>query len=213
VVVGGGNFSSESGGEGGFAARTEGNRPDRFRPEGRLADMEREPETPPGPPWWRVALIGRRPRRTLVRLLVLVVLTVLLFRFVLVLVRIEGISMSPTFRDKHVGIVYRLAYLFHEPQRGDVVAIRPLAGERAGYYLKRIVGLPGDSIAFHAGQLLINGQPLDEPYLKRSYSWEMEPMTIGPGSYYVVGDNRTMDRVDHFQGRASRERIIGKILL
>lgn len=175
--------------------------------------MERNSDISPAPPWWRVALVGRRPKRTLARLLVLVVLTLLVFRFVLVLVRVEGISMSPTYRDNHLGVIYRLSYLFHEPRRGDVVAIRPVAGEHAGYYLKRIVGLPGESVAFHAGQLLINGSVLDEPYLRTTYSWEMEPVTVGPGSYYVVGDNRTMDWGDHFQGRTGRDRIIGRILL
>jgi signal peptidase I len=149
----------------------------------------------------------------LVRLSVLVVLTVLVFRFGLVLVRVEGISMSPTYQDHHVGIINRLSYLFHDPRRGDVVAVRPMAGEHAGYYLKRIVGLPGESVAFHAGQLLINGRPLDEPYLRSSYSWEMESVTVGPNSYYVVGDNRTMDWADHFQGRTGRDRIVGRILL
>ena len=86
-------------------------------------DMEREPEMTPTPPWWRVALIGRRPKRTLARLSALVVITLLVFRFVLVLVRIDGISMSPTYLNNHTGVVFRLAYLFRDPQRGDVVAM------------------------------------------------------------------------------------------
>ena len=160
-----------------------------------------------------MVLIGRKPKRTLVRLVVLVVLTVLVFKFVLLPVRIEGISMLPTYRDHHLGLVSRVAYLFHEPRRGDVVAIRPEAGEHAGYYLKRIIGLPGETLAFHAGELLINGQVLEEPYLKSPYSWEMDAVTIRPGFYYVVGDNRTMDRQDHFQGRIERGQIVGRILL
>lgn len=177
----------------------------------RLAD--RNSEKSPAPPWWRVALIGRRPKRTLVRLSVLVILTVFVFRFVLILVRVEGISMLPTYQDHHLGVICRLSYLFHDPRRGDVVAIRPAAGEHAGFYLKRIVGLPGESVAFHAGHLLINGSILDEPYLRSSYSWEMAPVTVGAGCYYVVGDNRTMDWGDHFQGRTERDRIAGRILL
>jgi len=165
------------------------------------------------PPWWRVVLVGRNPKRTLVRLAVLVVLTAIVFRFVLVLVRIDGISMSPTYRDKRLGVVYRLAFLFHEPVRGDVVAIRPVAGEHAGYYLKRIVGMPGETVAFHGGHLLINGRVVPEPYLAWPYAWEMAPVQVGTGQYYVVGDNRTMDWSDHVQGRTERERIIGRILL
>ena len=175
--------------------------------------MDRQAEAVPAPPWWRVALIGRNPRRTLVRLAALVVLTALVFKFVLVAVRINGISMAPTYRDKRLGLVYRLAYAFHEPQRGDVVAIRPVAGEHAGYYLKRIIGLPGETVAFDAGRLLINGRVLEEPYLRWRYSWDMAPVLVGSHQYYVVGDNRTMDRSDHFQGRTERDRIIGRILL
>ena len=146
------------------------------------------------------------------RLCVLVVLTVLTFKFVVVLVRVDGLSMAPTYRPKQIEVVNRLAFLFHEPQRGDVVAIRPVAGEHAGYYMKRIVGLPGETVAFHAGHLLINGRVLDEPYMKWPYAWEMAPVLVGLSEYYVVGDNRTMDRLGHSQGRTERAHIIGNVI-
>lgn len=146
------------------------------------------------------------------RLCVWVVLTVLIFKYVVVLVRVDGLSMAPTYRDQQIELINRLAFLFHEPMRGDVVGIRPVAGEHAGYYMKRIVGLPGETVAFHAGHLLINHRVLDEPYLKWPYAWEMDPVLVGPSQYYVVGDNRTMDRLGHSQGRTERAHIIGKII-
>jgi len=79
--------------------------------------------------------------------------------------------------------------------------------------LKRIIGLPGDSVSFHGGQAYINGQLLEEPYVKNGCDWEHAPIQCGPDQYYVVGDNRSMPFDYHMQGRAERQRIIGKVLL
>ena len=79
--------------------------------------------------------------------------------------------------------------------------------------MKRIIGLPGETVWFHQGQVYINGQLLSEPYLKCDCDWEHEPVVCGPDQYYVVGDNRSMPFEYHQQGRAGRDRIIGKLLL
>ena len=164
------------------------------------------------PPNWAVrALIGRNPRVTLVRMAIWVLALVVMARFVLIPIRVVGISMMPTYAENRVNFVNCLVYHFHPPQRGDVVSIR-LAGNHV-MYCKRIVGLPGETVAFHEGRLLINGQPLDEPYVKNPCSWEHEPIPVGPDEYYVVGDNRLMGFLDHEQGRTSRDRIVGKLLL
>jgi len=165
---------------------------------------------PAPPPWWQVVLIGRRPKRTLVRIMVLVVACFLLREFALLPIRIVGISMQPTYQDRAINCVNRLAYVFHEPRRGDVVGIR-LAGEHV-LYLKRIVGLPGETVAFHRGRLLINGQPLSEPYASPC-RWELPPVPVKPDEYYVVGDNRSMRAADHYMGKVENWRIVGKILL
>ena len=134
------------------------------------------------------------------------------FKFVLQPIRVEGGSMLPTYKDHGVHFVYRLAYLFHEPRRGDVVAIRTEAGEHV-MYMKRIVGLPGETVAFHQGYLFINGKLLDEPYLILRGTWEHAPKLDGPDQYYVVGDNRDMPWDDHYKGRSPRDLIIGKVVL
>jgi len=157
-------------------------------------------------------LIGRNPKRTLVRIIVLAIVSLVVCKFVLVPVHVDGGSMLPTYRENGFNFVNRLAYLFHEPRRGDVVAIRLPAGEHV-MYMKRIVGLPGETVAFHKGQLYINGKPLNEPYVKLPGNWEHEPEPVGPDHYYVVGDNRDMPWDDHVHGRAARENIIGKVLL
>lgn len=163
------------------------------------------------PAWWRKALIGRNPRHTLLRTAAWVVVLLLISKFVLLPVQVEGVSMQPTYKPRSVNLVNRLAYLFHEPRRGDVVAIR--FSDEHIMLMKRIVGLPGETVAFHQGRLLINGKVLDEPYVKFPCTWEHEPAQVGPDEYYVVGDNRSMDFYDHEQGRAKRNRIVGKIVL
>ncbi len=164
------------------------------------------------PGWGQRVLIGRNPKRTLVRVVLLVVASLIVFRYVLVPVRVDGASMLPTYKENGVNFVNRLAYLFHEPQRGDVVAVRLLAGAHR-MYLKRIVGLPGETVAFRRGQLLINGQPLAEPYVKFPCDWNQNPVQVGPDQYYLVGDNRDNSREGHEQGRAPRAFILGKVLL
>jgi signal peptidase I len=122
--------------------------------------------------------------------------------------------MLPTFQDHGVNFINRLAYSRSEPQRGDVVGIR-LAGTSV-MLLKRIVGLPGEAVAFHRGRLFINGTELNEPYMDfENYpcDWEMLPKTNGPSEFYFVGDNRTMAQANHYEGQADRERIIGRIVL
>jgi signal peptidase I len=161
--------------------------------------------------WVTRVTIGRDPKRTLVRIVIWVGLILLIYRFALLPIRVQGISMLPTYKENGINFVNRLAYLFHPPQRGDVVAIR-LAGEHI-MFCKRIVGLPGESVAFHQGRLLINGQALEEPYLKKECNWEEPAEQVDVDEYFVVGDNRSMDYSLHEKGRALRSRIVGKLLL
>jgi signal peptidase I len=79
-------------------------------------------------------------------------------------------------------------------------------------FMKRIVGLPGETVAFTNGHLLINGTALDEPYVKGPCDWNRAPVTDSPNQYFVVGDNRSMPRDDHVFGRAEKEQIVGKAL-
>lgn len=156
-------------------------------------------------------VIGRRPKATLARILVLVAVSFVTFRFLLLPIRIEGISMEPTLRSGQVNFVNRLAYLGHEPRRGDIVSVR-FAGTSV-MLMKRIIALPGETVAFKAGHAYINGQLLDEPYVKSPCEWETGPIACSATQYYVVGDNRSMPFNLHMQGRAERERIVGKLLL
>ncbi len=163
------------------------------------------------PRWLRILVIGRNPKVTLARAVVLAILCFVVFKFVLLHIRVEGISMLPTYQDGSAHFVNRIAYLWHEPRRGDVVGIR-LAGYHL-MYLKRIIGLPGETVAFVNGQVLINDQVLDEPYEKLSCDWNLPPEKLGPDEYFVVGDNRSMPPENHVHGKCWRDQIVGKAVL
>ena len=168
-------------------------------------------DSPRRPHWLQIVTIGRNPQTTLVRIVILVALCVVVFHFILLPVRVDGISMEPTYNDHSINFVNRLAFLWRPPRRGDIVAVR-----YAGIHLmlmKRIVGLPGETIAFDHGRVLINGRPLDEPYEKWKSDWTLPPEQIATNEYFVVGDNRTMPPQDHTFGRVNEDRIVGKILL
>jgi signal peptidase I len=169
------------------------------------------------PGWLQLVLIGRRPKNTLLRILVLVALCAVTFQFILWPIQVDGISMEPTYHDRRICCVNRLAYWRQEPRRGDVVGIRfsdpGFFFKPNAMYMKRIIGLPGESVSFHAGHAYIDGQLLDEPYVKNPCDWEHAPILCGPDQYYVVGDNRSMPFENHKQGRAERIRIMGKVIL
>ena len=152
-------------------------------------------------------IMGKSPRRTLWRVGILVLVSYLLFGFVLLPIRVVGISMEPTYRDGSINLVNTLRFRFRQPRRGDVVAIK-LAGKRV-MLLKRVVGLPGERLAFRKGILTINGQPFPEPCLKRRRRWNIPEVKIGPDEFFVVGDNRLIPPRVHYHGRVKSYRIIG----
>ena len=160
--------------------------------------------------WWLRILVGRRPGRTLVRLIILIVGSVVTFGFVLVPVRITGISMEPTYHDGKVNFVNRLAYVWSKPRRGDVIAIKTTGIHIM--YLKRIVGLPGETIAIEKGIVLVAGRPLDEPYVRKREPWQEPPVRLESDQYLVIGDNRATDQFTHEHGLVKERKIAGKVL-
>lgn len=165
-----------------------------------------------GSPWWLRILIGRRPALTLVRVVIWVAAAFFIFRVVLLPVRVDGISMAPTYKNGGVNFIYRWSYARQHPLRGDVVSIR-FAGPHV-MLLKRIIALPGERMAIRRGIVYIDDQPLDEPYVKLfNPSWQQAEVTLKPDEYYVIGDNRSMRSDEHTHGRVEAGRIVGKVLL
>ena len=161
-------------------------------------------------PLWKRLIFGRRPKVTVARAAVLASVCAVVFNYILIGVRVEGISMEPNYHNGRINIINQFAYCRRAPQRRDVVGIR-LAGKKI-MYMKRIIGLPGERVAFRNGKVLINGEPLDEPYVKYRAPWQMPERILEPDEYYVVGDNRGMPQDLHEQGPIERDRIVGKVL-
>ncbi|MDQ3211142.1 MAG: signal peptidase I [Acidobacteriota bacterium] len=158
----------------------------------------------------RRLVFGSNPRRTAVRILILTAVSFGTFRWILIPVRTQGISMQPTYESDHLTFVNRLAFVWRPPARGDIVAIR-LAGPHV-VYVKRIVGLPGERLEIVEGQVLIDALPLAEPYVRNRRPWDVPEVTLEKGEYFVIGDNRGMRVGDHDFGRVDAARILGRIL-
>ncbi len=168
------------------------------------------PPTPADRPLWQRLVVGRHPRRTLLRAAFLAGSAFLVCKFILLPVRISGDSMTPTYRDGGVNFINQLAYRWNRPRRGDVVAIR-MSGKHLMLF-KRIVALPGETVAIEQGVVLIDGRPLPEPYVKERAAWQLSPRRLEPDEYLVIGDNRGMPQQAHLFGAAKLERIVGKVL-
>jgi len=158
----------------------------------------------------RRLVFGSNPRRTAVRVLVLAAVSFVTFRWVLMPIRAEGISMLPTYRSGSLNLVNRLAFVYGTPQRGDIIAIR-LAGPHV-LYVKRIVALPGERFSMIQGQAYIDGVPLSEPYVRERRPWDVPEVTLTPREYFVIGDNRGMRASDHDFGRVDVTRIVGRVI-
>lgn len=156
------------------------------------------------------AIVGRHPKRTFLRVGILVLVSYVAFGWLFLPLRGEGISMQPTFGSGQIGFVNTLAYNTSRPQRGHIVAIR-MAGRRV-MYVKRVIGLPGERVRIDAGIVHVNDVPLDEPYAVKGPTWDMKEAALGPGEYLVIGDNRRMRIEDHDLGIASRDRIVGRMM-
>jgi signal peptidase I len=159
---------------------------------------------------FRRFLIPELNRGALLRLLLVVLVSVIIFTQVLVPLRIEGKSMEPTHKDGGFTFCWRGRYLFAKPARGDVVAIR-FAGRQV-MLLKRIIALAGETVEFRNGALFINGEWVQEPYIRTPSDWNLTSRKVEPGKVYVVGDNRTVALDRHQMGQVEEERIMGSVL-
>jgi len=156
---------------------------------------------------WQRMLWGRRPLVTAVRAVLLATACWLLLRHVCLPTRAEGVSMQPTIRDGTWHLANLLQYCWRDPRRGELAVIR-LAGPRV-YYLKRVLGLPGERVAFAGGRLRINGRDIAEPYLRERGDWDLPAFTLAPGEYYVAGDHRALPLAVHKAGIVRRADIVG----
>jgi signal peptidase I len=154
------------------------------------------------------------PRTNLLREIVeTVLLTAIIFLLVNTATgrfRIEGQSMEPNLHDNEYVLIDKVSYLLHPPERGDVVVLlRP--GERD--YIKRIIGLPGDTVEVRSGQVVVNGVILEEPYINQAIRVDIAARQVEPDRYFVMGDNRNNSSDSRSFGTVAAKDIVGRAWL
>lgn len=150
-------------------------------------------------------------KRYFLRLILLGLTCFLLFGYILIPLRIQGESMEPTYGNGSFAFCWRPQYLFSPIQRFDVVTVR-FTG-RSVMLLKRVIALSGETVEFRQGNLYVNGNLIQEPYVRHRSDWNLAPRTIAPGHVYVIGDNRGTSMSRHRFGQIKIDRIVGGVVL
>lgn len=126
-------------------------------------------------------------------------------------VRVSGTSMLPALRDGDLLLVNRIPLWFGgTPKRLDIVLVA-YPGRGKATYVKRVIGLPGETIAIQDGVVYVDDQPLAEPYLQQMPNYRMAPYALGDDQYFVLGDNRPRSEDSHVFGAVYRTMISGVI--
>lgn len=152
-----------------------------------------------------------------------IILTLIIFLLIQTVIRnfrVVGTSMVDNLHDGQYLIIDKISYnpLVTDvlgvggPQRGDVIVFEP--PNRPGEdYVKRIIGLPGETVEIRRGQVFINGEPLAEPFQPRTGSYTMPPRVVPEGQVFVLGDNRNNSNDSHNWGPLPIENIVGRAWL
>lgn len=143
----------------------------------------------------------------------------LVITFAVQTVHVLGLSMYPTLDDQDYLIATKIDYRLHDPARGDIVIMRD-PYDSSKDFIKRVIGLPGEQILIRDGKVYINGQLLNEPYLRTDEPWTTNAnwpppgspnsgsaYTIPAGEYFVMGDNRNASSDSRIFGAVQRDRI------
>ena len=179
--------------------------------------MQDTPTHETAPPEWGAAVspsLRTRILRFFGELIQTVAIAGVLFLAVNLLtarIRVEGISMEPSLHEGQFVVVNRMAYRWNEAERGDIIVFRfPLNPSRR--FIKRVIGLPGNTVTIRGGDVYIDGQILDEPYLAATPRYD-GLWVIGPDELFVLGDNRNNSSDSQNWGPLPIEEIIGKAVL
>ncbi len=152
---------------------------------------------------------------TVVWLLTVVALSWLLVTFVAQRTDVNGSSMYPTLEDGDQLIADKLSYRFHDPERFDIV-IFPYRYAEKTYFIKRIIGLPGETVRIdEQGNIYINGEVLEEHYGYETIEYAglaAEEIQLGDDEYFVMGDNRNVSEDSRYPdvGNVKRSELIGR---
>jgi signal peptidase I len=144
-------------------------------------------------------------------LLISAIASILIITFLYQPVRVEGTSMLPRLEDSDRLFINKFVYHVSAIERDDVVVFHyPRDPEKS--YIKRVIALPGDRIRIDQGQVFVNDRPVKEPYVPANYrdSRSMAEMTVPPGSYFMMGDHRSISSDSRDFGPVERSLIYGK---
>lgn len=152
-------------------------------------------------------------------IVVVMAVMVMIYLFVMSPQEINGASMEPNFHNGEYILTNKVSYKIGDPRRGDVVIFKSPRNKDIDY-IKRIIGVPGDTIGLRDSAISVNGQKLMEQYLAPdvfifggSYLREGSEITVPPGKYFVLGDNRSHSSDSREFGPVSKEDFIGKAIL
>jgi signal peptidase I len=181
--------------------------------KGRLEEMEEhsQPAVPPEPRPPASGWLPEEFRSWLRDLAVALGLAMFIVVFVYQPVKVEGTSMAPTISDQERIFINKFVYHFEPIDRGDVVVFwYPLDPSKS--FIKRVVGLPGETVTIRSGHVYIDGREIREPYVLPRYLDDdtYPPVTVPPGEYYVMGDHRDSSNDSRVFGPVRRRYIYGK---
>jgi len=141
-----------------------------------------------------------------------VILALLIRNFIACPVRVFGWSMEPTLHQNDILVMTPATYHLHEPERYDIVIVHKPNVENDVLLVKRVIGLPGETVSISGGSVYINGQLLeDDIYGAEPVLYEMYELTVPDGSVFVLGDNRNESTDSHVLGPISISEIEGKV--
>ena len=153
-------------------------------------------------------------KQFIIDLLETIILAVVLFFAINAIsarVRVDGFSMVPTLQDGEYVLVNRLAYRSSVPERGDIIVFSsPKSADLD--LIKRVIGLPGDTIRIFNGEVQVNGQTLTEPYIAAAPTYNGE-WSVPEDNLFVLGDNRNDSSDSHAWGLLPLQNVIGKAVL
>lgn len=144
-------------------------------------------------------------------LIVLIVFGTLIHFYVGTISIVDGQSMEPNFHSGEYILVNRWTYLFQEPKRGDPTVLRFPGDPARVKYIKRIIGLPGETVSIQNGSVFINGQKLNEPYLAPgTQTYPNMTKQLTKDEYFLMGDNRLNSSDSRIWGACPKRDLIGK---
>jgi len=154
--------------------------------------------------------------REIVETIILTLLVFLVLRFAVQNYRVDGQSMEPSLHDQEYILVDKAAYLFHPPERGDIIVFEYPFDPQVDY-IKRIIAIPGDTISVVGETVAVDGVNLNEPYINKDDLFNpfgpIKNLVVKSGEYFVMGDNRGNSSDSREWGFVPRQNIIGKAAL